>query len=232
MEKEEFLKLLPKLIREDDEVKGAIISALSGVVATKNDIERIIENSNKRFEQLIQEITQRFEKADQRFEEMIQQINQRFERVDQRFEQASKERAEISKKVDELTVAVGALGGRSGINLENTIINLLNEKLIKENIPISKIHKKDLVDKKGEVFTKGYSTDVDIVIEDGKVILIEIKYNPDNRDIYHFLNIAKLYKSKYQPYDQLILLGLEMKQQHINYAEEQGIKVIVGKVIL
>lgn len=50
MEKEEFLKLLPKLIREDDQVKGAIISALSGIVAIKNDIESILDHSNKRFE--------------------------------------------------------------------------------------------------------------------------------------------------------------------------------------
>jgi len=34
------LKLLPKLIREDDEIKGAIITALSGVVATKEDIKK------------------------------------------------------------------------------------------------------------------------------------------------------------------------------------------------
>jgi hypothetical protein len=62
MEKEEFLRLLPKLIREDDEVKGAIISALSGVVATKNDIEKLIENSNKRFEELIKEMNQSSER--------------------------------------------------------------------------------------------------------------------------------------------------------------------------
>ena len=49
MEKEEFLKLLPKLIREDDEVKGAIITALSGVVATKDDIAKIIKHSDRRF---------------------------------------------------------------------------------------------------------------------------------------------------------------------------------------
>ena len=42
MEKNEFLKLLPKLIREDDEVKGAIITALSSVVANKTDIEKVI----------------------------------------------------------------------------------------------------------------------------------------------------------------------------------------------
>ena len=59
IDKNELLKLLPKLIREDDEIKGAIITALSGVVATKDDIARIIENSNRRFE----EINKRFEQA-------------------------------------------------------------------------------------------------------------------------------------------------------------------------
>ncbi|MHA1490474.1 MAG: hypothetical protein ACTSRI_12570 [Promethearchaeota archaeon] len=43
MEKEEFLKLLPKLILEDNEVKGAILTALSGVMATEHDIEKVIE---------------------------------------------------------------------------------------------------------------------------------------------------------------------------------------------
>ncbi len=66
MEKEDFLKLLPKLIVEDNEVKGAIITALSGVMATKHDIERVIEHSDKRFE----ELHERFEKTDERFEKM------------------------------------------------------------------------------------------------------------------------------------------------------------------
>mgnify|MGYP006288324143 CR=1 FL=1 len=52
MEKEEFLKLLPKLIVEDNEVKGAILTALSGVMTTKSDIERIIEHSDKRSEEM------------------------------------------------------------------------------------------------------------------------------------------------------------------------------------
>ncbi|MHA1488633.1 MAG: hypothetical protein ACTSRI_03135 [Promethearchaeota archaeon] len=63
MEKHEFLKLLPKLIREDDEVKGAIITALSGVVATKTDIEKVIEHSDKRFEVLLKHMNNGFEEA-------------------------------------------------------------------------------------------------------------------------------------------------------------------------
>lgn len=57
MEKEEFLKLLPKLIREDDQVKGAILSALSGVVSTKDDIQRQIEHSDKQFKLIEEQIS-------------------------------------------------------------------------------------------------------------------------------------------------------------------------------
>jgi len=63
IDKNELLKLLPKLIREDDEIKGAIITALSGVVATKEDIVRIIESSNRRFEALIVQMNKGFEEA-------------------------------------------------------------------------------------------------------------------------------------------------------------------------
>ena len=66
MDKEEFLKLLPILIREDDQVKGAIISALSTVMATKNDIERVIEHSDKRFEAIQKQMDERFERMDER----------------------------------------------------------------------------------------------------------------------------------------------------------------------
>jgi hypothetical protein len=37
-----LIEILPKLIRENDTVKGAILSALSGVVATSGDIRELI----------------------------------------------------------------------------------------------------------------------------------------------------------------------------------------------
>ena len=61
MEKEDLLRLLPKLIVEDNEVKGAIITALSWIMATKHDIERVIEHSDKRFERM----DKRFENMDE-----------------------------------------------------------------------------------------------------------------------------------------------------------------------
>ncbi len=100
IDKNELLKLLPKLIREDDEIKGAIITALSGVVATKEDIASLIEHSNRRFEE----------------------INKRFEQVDKRFEEASKEREDLRDSMIILRETVGQLIQKTS-NLEQDIKN-------------------------------------------------------------------------------------------------------------
>lgn len=90
MEKDEFLKLLPKLIQEDNQVKGAIITALSGVVATKEDIKQVIQSAKEDIKQVIEVMDKRFEamqtQMDKRFEAMQTQMDKRFERVHERFD--------------------------------------------------------------------------------------------------------------------------------------------------
>jgi len=49
------LEKLPTLIKENNLIKGAIISALSGVVATKEDIKELIREMDKRFEEMREE---------------------------------------------------------------------------------------------------------------------------------------------------------------------------------
>ena len=102
MEKEEFLKLLPKLIKEDDRVKGAIITALSGVVATKDDIARLIEHSDRRFEQM-----------DKRFEALQEQMDKRFEamqeQMDKRFDAARTERVDIKTNAVVIRETIGEM---------------------------------------------------------------------------------------------------------------------------
>ncbi|TFG22796.1 MAG: hypothetical protein EU529_09325 [Promethearchaeota archaeon] len=117
IDKNELLKLLPKLIREDDEIKGAIITALSGVVATKEDIARLIDHSNRRFDEInkrFEESNRRFESMDKRFESMdkrFESMDKRFEElikeIDRRFEAAAKERKDIQDSMIILRETVG-----------------------------------------------------------------------------------------------------------------------------
>ena len=83
---DELLKILPTLIRESDIVKGAILTALSGVLATRDDIQELIKRMDKRFEAMQQQMDKRFEamqqQMDKRFEAMQQQMNKRFDGID------------------------------------------------------------------------------------------------------------------------------------------------------
>ncbi len=99
---DELLKILPKLIRESDEIKGAIISALSGVVATHEDIVQLNKAMDKRFEALIKQMNERFESMDKRFEA----VDRRFESMDKRFESMDKRFEALIKQMNERFEAV------------------------------------------------------------------------------------------------------------------------------
>ena len=207
MEKEDFLKLLPKLILEDNEVKGAIITTLSGVVATKDDIKQLIEHSNKRFEALQEQMDKRFEQMDKRFEAQ-------------------------NKDIKYIKAAVGSLGRRSGKALENTILELLNDKLIKENINTSEITREYLYDKEGIVFWRGYESGIDIIMQNGKIILIEIKYHATKNKIEKFVRNSKLYAHQFnKSFDELVMICLEVKSSVLRVAKQFGVKIISGSII-
>jgi hypothetical protein len=99
---EQLLKILPTLIRENDQVKGAIITALSGVVATKEDIKELSQQMDKRFEAMQAEMDKRFEAMDKRFEAMQAEMDKRFEAMDKRFEAMDKRFEAMDKRFDGL----------------------------------------------------------------------------------------------------------------------------------
>ncbi len=74
----ELIRILPQLIRENDTVKGAIITALSGVMATHEDIERIIAINHEDIERIIainhEELIDLNAKMDERFAAQHQEI--------------------------------------------------------------------------------------------------------------------------------------------------------------
>ena len=220
MEKEEFLRLLPKLILEDNDVKGAIITALSGVVATKDDIARIIEHSDRRFD----DINKRFEamqlQMDKRFEAMQQQMDKRFEAL----------QIQIDTNYKELRSEIRSFGSRSGKSLEASVLKLLQEQHKLSGLEITKIERRDLIDADGLVFVKGYATDVDVLMEDGKTILIDIKFKADNRDLHHFFDVARLFEKLYKKPDELWVLSLEITPKTLAIATKYPFKMIYGKI--
>jgi hypothetical protein len=189
IDKNELLKLLPKLIREDDEVKGAIISALSGVVATKEDIKLLIDNFNQRFKDLeeannkrFEEINKRFERVDKRFERVDKQferVDKRFERVDKQFERVDKRFERVDKRFDimdenfrEIKDLLGNIQQTLGKPFEQFGRNIISRLLQSEGLEDIKLESKKIHDEncfvsEGSKIVEidGFSLEPSIIVE-------------------------------------------------------------------
>lgn len=217
---DELLAILPQLIRENDTVKGAILTALSGVVATHEDVK-----------ELIREMDKRFEAADAKNEVRFNKIETRLDGVDKRFDGVDKRLNNIDTSLLKVKASVDNLGERSGKALEETILKLMQEQLLNERIEYTEITRESLTDEKGEIFFPGYTTDVDIVAQNGTISLFEIKYKADQRDIFHFYKNAQLYErqTRKKP-THLYIVCLEISEKTLIAVKNWPVKVIAGKI--
>ncbi|MGV9173952.1 MAG: DUF3782 domain-containing protein, partial [Promethearchaeia archaeon] len=193
--------------------------------------ETMQRNMNERFEQM----DKRFERIDKRFETMQRNMNERFEQMDKRFETLVQEMKrgfeEARKEREVLRVSIATISSRSGEKLEELILNILSERLLQENIDRSNISRKTLIDREGQVFYENYQTDIDVLIENGRTILIEVKSTADNRDIFSLQKKGELFNSMHdEEYDELMIICLEINQFNFEQAVQQGIHVVAGEI--
>ena len=212
-----LLKILPKLIKENDTIKGAIISILSGVVATKEDIKDVIREMDKRFEALQLQM-------DKRFEALLLQMDKRFKSMDERLDAL-----ELTNK--QLLLSVNRIESKEGKYIENTVLELMKESLKLENILPDKIRREVLSDPNGEIFYPGYTTDIDVLIENGNIYLVEVKATVGSENVAHFLqNVALYEKQKGKKITKPIIVTLRINRNTKALAEIQKIRVIAGNI--
>jgi len=143
---QKLIEMLPKLVRENDTVKGAIITALSGVVATKDDIKALIAEMDKRFEAM----DKRFEAMDKRFEAAQQHTDAKFEKV---------------------MVILTDIKESIGVPFEQFARNVVSRILAGEGTPGIDIKKVKLKDPKGIVFPQTKEVEIDGLSEDPPIIV-------------------------------------------------------------
>ncbi len=105
---------------------------------------------------------------------------QRFEQVDQRFEQVDQRFDRLERKVDDIRdwveMVVGGFQVRSGRKLEDVVAGALRLVLKRPDIVPERIrlHQK-VSDEKGLVGPTGRSYELDILADDGRITLFEVK---------------------------------------------------------
>jgi hypothetical protein len=179
---DELLKILPRLVRENDTVKGAIITALSGVVATREDIKDLMQEMDKRFGAMQLEMDKRFDAAEKRFDaaekrfdaaekrfdaadKNFEAINKRFETVDIRFDAVENRLDNIDKSNKESFNKVFSkldnLAQTMGVPFEQFARNVVSRILEGEGFPSVVLEKVFLDDKEGVVFPETRQIEID-----------------------------------------------------------------------
>jgi hypothetical protein len=205
--RDEFARLL-------DEVQAARLENKEHFEQVDQRFEQVdqrFEQVDQRFEQVDQrfeQVDQRFEQVDQRFEQVDRrfvQVDERFEGVDQRLDRLEKGQLVLRRDVaklqsgqDYLTryvkgmeawirLIAGQIRNEKGQVAEEVVALGLRFGLGQPDIKAENIRlRQKLVDRDGLVFPIPYETEVDLVANNGEMLVFEVKASDSFREVSSF----------------------------------------------
>ena len=181
------IKILPEIIRREPEVATAIEGILAQQFPRRDEFARLLD-----------ELTAHRQDTKDSFD----RVGERFDRVDDEFKEIRHEQRGmrrdivklqhgqemILKKIegqeDWLRLTIGDMRNLKGRSLEDAVAaglryGLKQPELKAENIRL----RQRLVDKEGLVFKAGFATEVDLIVENGRIALFEVKSNAKESDV-------------------------------------------------
>ena len=165
-------KQLPALLERHPELEMRVYGAFMRTFATKEEVAAVLSELRAfrgDFDAFRSEVRERFEHVDARFE----QVDARFEQVDARFDRIEQGFSDLRDWVE---LVVGRLQTRSGRNLENVVAGALRLALQREDIVPEKIRlRQKIEDTEGMIGPAGREYEVDILTEDGRLLVFEVK---------------------------------------------------------
>ncbi len=183
-----------------DQRLGGIDQHLGGIDQHLEGIDHRFEGVDQRFDKVDQrfdKVDQRFDKADQRFDK----VDQCFEGVDQRLEGLTQEMRDQGAKLtqemrnlrDWVELIAGRLQTRVGRNLEDIVAGALRLGLSRPDIdPINVRLRQKISDPTGLVYKPGKQKEVDLIAQDGELLVFEVKSAPDVDDVDEFADKVEL----------------------------------------
>jgi len=188
---------------------------------TNKRFEEMINLMNNRFEAVdkrFEAVDKRFEAADKRFEEMINSMNKRFEAVDKRFESQIEEIRVIS-------AGIGTLGNRTGHEFESFMVSFFEKILKEKGIDFKKIEKIGIRNTDQNILKGLRKISFDGYIENDKKILLEVKFSTDISKVNWFYQRAIAFEKIKKIKPELWIFTITIDENAFEFAEELGIKV-------
>ena len=222
IEIEELKKKILELVREDEdfamELNRTILRLYSDKLLTKTYLDEALAEQSKEFDEKLAKQSKEFdEKLIKLREELSREFDEKLARQSKDFdEKLIKLREELSREFDEklakqskefdekfnkwadniierITNKINAIGGRWGIDAENAVRKFA-EKIVSDwGGNVKKWNKKVEIKLGDKVIHKEY--EIDIVVKDGKELLIEVKASFNKDSMERFVEACELYES-------------------------------------
>ena len=222
VELEDFMRQkLPDLLRDHGEFRYEIMGIMADVFASKDDLKQVLEeirklreDSNRRFEEVNRTMNQRFEEVNQRFEEVNRTMNQRFE--------------EMYRSQREVRLEVSALGGRIGYGLEEIIRQTVEEF---SGQSFKKFEHLRLRDSEGELYGIPADVEYDLYLEDSVNYVVEVKSHIKPGDVLIFHRKSLFAEKQLLKRIKPIMISASITKDAKKKCKELGIDLISRSVV-
>ncbi|MFQ6043647.1 MAG: PD-(D/E)XK nuclease family protein, partial [Candidatus Poribacteria bacterium] len=172
-----------------------------------------------RLEAVVEELAQAQKRTEERLtrlESVVEELAQAQKRTEERLD--SFERTFESK--------IGALGARWGLDTESAFRNGMRGILEELDFQIQRYLE---FDKEGKVFDQPDQVELDVVIQDGTLILIEIKSSMSRADVTIFQRKIRFYEEQEgKTADRKLIIAPFIEPQAIDRAKNLGMEVFTN----
>ena len=196
--------IVAELARDQKETRAALREAAQARKDTEQSVKELVQ-AQKRTEQSIKELAQ----AQKGTEQSVKELAQAQKRTD--------------TQVAKLERTVHAIGARWGIQSEASFRDALSGILGDLGFEVESYIKHDT---EGRVHGHPAQVELDVVIRDGKLMLIEIKSSMSRSEVYTFERVVEFYEAREnRKVDRKLIVCPFFKPGAIGVAEKLGIKV-------
>jgi hypothetical protein len=238
--KQIIMQELPAIMQQDPEIQRFILQLSREHFANKAETE-------SRFDRLLDELRRDREEQTRKWEEdrhRWEEQNQKWEEHNRKWEEHNRKwetnQATIESMLKEIHAlshkhdsTIGALGARWGLHTEQSFRNAL-EGILQDSFDVEVINITEY-DEEGEVFGRPDQVELDLIIQNGILILCEIKSSMSKADMYIFERKVRFYEKKHQRQaSRTIVISPMVDKPAMAVAKRLGIEVYsyVNKVPL
>ena len=217
--------IVAELARDQKETRAALREAAQARNETEQSVKELAQ-AQRDTEQSVKELAQ----AQRDTEQSVKELAQVQTRTDESVAELSATvkvlalaQKQTDKNVAKLDRTVHAIGARWGIQSEASFREALSGILGDLGFEVENYIKQDM---EGRVHGHPAQVELDIVVRDGKLMLVEIKSSMSRAEVYTFERVVEFYEAQEnRKVDRKLIVCPFLKPGAIDVAEKLGIEV-------